>query len=60
MAVLLRTHSGGQAIADTADVGLDATGYRQQIAVLGNEGEHKLQLALPAPSQPSGGVLGLG
>ena len=38
MAVLLRAHSGGQAIADTADIGLDAPGNRQEIAVLGNKG----------------------
>ena len=37
MAVLLRAHSGRQAVADFADIGLDATGYRQQVAVLGNE-----------------------
>jgi len=38
MAVLLRAHSGGQAIADSADICLDKTGNRQEVAVLGNKG----------------------
>src|SRR5437764_11429587 len=38
MADLLRARSCGQAVANSADIGLDATGNRQQVAVLGNEG----------------------
>src|SRR5437016_5071016 len=37
MAALRRARSGGQAIADGADIGLDAPGNRQQVAVLGDK-----------------------
>ena len=38
MAVLFRRDSGGEAIANGADIGVNAPGYRQQISVLGDEG----------------------
>jgi len=42
LTVRVRVDAGGETVADSAGIGLDATGYCQQVAVLGDRGSNQI------------------